>query len=144
MPSDAIFELITSGKTVTAAMEKNPTRQIDEVAHEVFPEKPQTATKSTKLRTHDEYTKEDLDRAEQCGKFPYRPSDLFLKVSYLSACTTLDLNSLEDVFGRVGHARAWTSQEYVLACSHGLVRSHSHECYFLVRPRTASHAFQAD
>lgn len=70
-----------SGKTVTAAMEKDPTKRIDDVAHEVFPEKARTATRSKKPKTHDEYTKEDLDRAAQSGKFPYRPSDLFLKAS---------------------------------------------------------------
>ncbi len=80
MPSDAIYQLVTSGKTVTAAMEQDPTKAVDDVAHEVFPEKARTATRSRKLRTHDEYTKEEIDRAEQCGKFPYRPSDLFLKV----------------------------------------------------------------
>lgn len=80
MPSDAIYQLVTSGKTVTAALEADPTKAIDQIAQQVFPEKPQTAKKSRKVRMHDEYTKEDLDRAAECGKFPYRPSDLFLKV----------------------------------------------------------------
>jgi hypothetical protein len=34
-----------------------------------------------KAKGHDDYTHDDLDRAAKCGKFPYRPSDLFLKAS---------------------------------------------------------------
>lgn len=83
MPSNAIYELVTSGKSVTAALEQNPTRAVADVACEVFPEKSRTSTSSGKLRTHDEYTEEDLNRAAECGKFPYRPSDLFLKVRHL-------------------------------------------------------------
>ena len=80
MPSEAIYQLATNPKTVTAAMEKNPTGRVLDVAYEVFSEKPQTATRSKKIRLSEDFTPEDLDRAEQCGKFPYRPSDLFLKV----------------------------------------------------------------
>lgn len=88
MPSDAILALVTSGKTVTAALAQslsqnpNSTESIADVARRVFPEKPETSvkSKSRKVRTHGEYTQEDLDRAERCGRFPYRPSDLFLKV----------------------------------------------------------------
>ncbi|KAI0801970.1 hypothetical protein BC629DRAFT_1591626 [Irpex lacteus] len=96
MPSDAIYQLVTSGKTVTAAMEQDPTKAVDDVAHEVFPEKARTATRSRKLRTHDEYTKEEIDRAEQCGKFPYRPSDLFLKI-YLDVLDTLEHGPLKNM-----------------------------------------------
>ena len=81
MPSDAIYELCTSGKSVTAAMQEDPNQVVADVARKVFPTRERTATRSTKVRLHDEYTQEDLDRAEQCGKFPYRPSDLFLRVS---------------------------------------------------------------
>ena len=80
MPSEVIYQLATTDKTVTAAMEKDPTARILDVAYKVFPEKLQTAKRSRKLRTSEEFTQEDLDRAEQCGRFPYRPSDLFLKV----------------------------------------------------------------
>lgn len=79
-PSEAIYQLATTEKTVTAAMQQDPSARILDVAYKVFTEKPQVAKRFKKLRTHDEFTKEDLDRAEQCGRFPYRPSDLFLKV----------------------------------------------------------------
>lgn len=80
MSSQAIYDLATSGKTVTAAMEDNPAQAVADASAKVFPDKPQTAKRSKKLRLHDEYTQELLNRASQCGKFPYRPSDLFLKV----------------------------------------------------------------
>lgn len=80
MSSQAIYDLTTSGKTVTAAMEDDPAQVVADASAKVFPDKPQTAKRSKKLRLHDEYTQELLDRAAQCGKFPYRPSDLFLKV----------------------------------------------------------------
>lgn len=95
MPSDAIYRLATDLKTVTAAMEQNPTGRILDVAYSVFTEKPQTAKRSKKLRLSEEFTPEDLDRAEQCGKFPYRPSDLFLKVR----CARLRLCVLESMTG---------------------------------------------
>ena len=83
MPAQAIYELCTSNKTVTAAMEKEPTAVVLDVARKVFPEKPQTAvaSRSKKVRLHDDYTEEDLEKAEKCGKFPYKPSPLFLRVS---------------------------------------------------------------
>ena len=83
MPSDTVYALCTSGKTVTAAMEQDPTQAPAEVARKVFPEKAQTSTRSSKVRTHDEYTEEDLERALKCGNFPKRPSDLFLRVRCL-------------------------------------------------------------
>ncbi|THG97953.1 hypothetical protein EW026_g4144 [Hermanssonia centrifuga] len=96
MPSEAIYKLVTSGKTVTAAMEQDPTQVIDDVAHNVFPEKAQKATKSKKVRTHDDFTEEDLNRAEQCAKFPYRPSDLFLKM-YCNVLDTLERGPLKNM-----------------------------------------------
>ena len=80
MPSEAIYQLATDQKTVTAAVEQDPTARILDVASKVFTERPQTAKRSKKLRLSEEFTPEDLDRAEQCGRCPYRPSDLFLKV----------------------------------------------------------------
>ncbi|KAF8573891.1 hypothetical protein K439DRAFT_1373981, partial [Ramaria rubella] len=37
----------------------------------------------------EDYTQEDLDRAAKCGRFPYRPSDLFLKM-YSDVLDTLE------------------------------------------------------
>ncbi|KAI0685630.1 hypothetical protein BC835DRAFT_1383153 [Cytidiella melzeri] len=96
MPSDAIYKLFTGGKTVTAAMEEDPKQAIDKVAEKVFPEKAKTATKSKHMRVHDSYTKEELDRAAECGKFPYRPSDLFLKM-YVDVLDTLEHGPLKNM-----------------------------------------------
>jgi hypothetical protein len=80
MPSDAIYQLITANTSVTAATEEYPTARILDIAHWTFTQKPRVLKRPRKFRSHDEFTKEDLDRAVQCGKFPYRPSDLFLMV----------------------------------------------------------------
>jgi hypothetical protein len=37
---------------------------------------------STKI--HDDYSNVDLDKVASRGRFPYRPSDLFLKVSFFN------------------------------------------------------------
>lgn len=83
---DATYKLITSGKTVTAAVEQDLTQAIDDMARNAFPqpEDSETPYRSSRLRTYDGYTQEDLGRAAQCGNFPYRPSDLFLKASPVS------------------------------------------------------------
>lgn len=84
MPSDQVYQLATSQKTVSGALkeavETNPQARILDVAYKVFPEKPETSTRSKRLRVHEDFTAEELDIAEKCGRFPYRPSDLFLKV----------------------------------------------------------------
>lgn len=96
MSSQAIYDLTTSGKTVTAAMEDDPAQVVADASAKVFPDKPQTAKRSKKLRLHDEYTQELLDRAAQCGKFPYRPSDLFLKM-FADVLDTLEHGPLKGV-----------------------------------------------
>lgn len=87
MPFDATYKLIASGQTVTAVVEQDLTQAIDDIAHKIFPQDPETSYRSSRLRTYDGYTQEDLDRTAQCGKFPYRPSDLFLKASSVSILT---------------------------------------------------------
>ena len=84
MPSEQVYQLATSQKTVSGALKEtlvsDPKARILDIAYKVFPEKPETSTRSKKLRTHDDFTEEELDTAEKCGRFPSKPSDLFLKV----------------------------------------------------------------
>lgn len=81
MPHESIIALATTPKSVTQAMEHDPAARPLDVAAQVFPEKPRTAKRSKALRVHtDDFPPEELDAAARCGRFPYRPSDLFLKV----------------------------------------------------------------
>jgi hypothetical protein len=78
MPSDGLIALCTSEDTVTRALERNPTAGPFKVGEELFKKGHGSSVRRT--RGHGDYTPEELDRTAKCGKFPYRPSDLFLKV----------------------------------------------------------------
>lgn len=84
MPSETILNLATAKDTVTKAVSENPTEEITKVARRLFPDH---STGKIHSKRGDVYTSEDLDRAEKCGRFPYRPSDLFLKASITSIYT---------------------------------------------------------
>lgn len=73
MPSQRIVELCASQETVIAAIAANPKQPVTKAAKSLF-----------KNHSHANDVHKDgseLDIAAQCGKFPYRPSDLFLTVS---------------------------------------------------------------
>jgi hypothetical protein len=86
--SDNIISLSKSGSTVASALSKAPEQACHKVWLELYP-KPFVLKRIYQRFAikHDLYygrgdpTQDDLDRAAQCGNFPYRPSDLFLKVS---------------------------------------------------------------
>jgi hypothetical protein len=83
MPSDAILALATGSETVTSILAKDPNQDADALAERLFPKKPVSGGHGAvrrALKGHSDYSPEDLARAEQCGKFPLKPSDLFLKV----------------------------------------------------------------
>jgi hypothetical protein len=80
MPSDQLIALCTSEDTVTRVLEKNPAEGPAKAAEQLFKKHMHGSPRIGKPRAFHEYTLEDLDRAARCGKFPYRPSDLFLKV----------------------------------------------------------------
>ncbi|EKM54954.1 uncharacterized protein PHACADRAFT_255202 [Phanerochaete carnosa HHB-10118-sp] len=100
MPSEQVFQLATAHKTVngavTEALATDPKARILDIAYKVFPEKPETSSRSKKLRIHDDFTKEELDAVEKCGQFPYRPSDLFLKI-YSNVLDTLEHGPLKNM-----------------------------------------------
>jgi hypothetical protein len=86
MPSDIILELTNSTDTLTKAVSNNPHDEITSLAQKLYAKQVTAGGSAAKKKlgrskTHEDYTLEDLDRAAKCGKFPYRPSDLFLKVS---------------------------------------------------------------
>jgi hypothetical protein len=75
MPSDHVLQLCSFDETVVSELALNPDHEVVKVVKKLK----QSWSKSDKSdnRSHDD---DDLDRAAKCGKFPYRPSDLFLKV----------------------------------------------------------------
>ena len=126
-------------------MEQDPTQAPAEVARKVFPEKARTSTKSSKVRLHDDYTQEDLDRAAQCGKFPNRPSDLFLRVCrrcnmiYAQRMSDCAFTRAPDVLRRFGYPRARSSQGYVFAVIDWVFRSRPNFSDFVVCPTQRHH-----
>ena len=84
MPSDALVALATGCETITSVLAKNPNQDIDTLAEHLFPKKLVSGGNGEAvqraLKGHPDYPPEDLARAERCGQFPLKPSDLFLKV----------------------------------------------------------------
>lgn len=85
--SDHLIELCNHDDTIASTLQKKQDSPVHAIWEALYP-KPFVLKRLVNRFTikHDLYhgrgdpTKEDLDRAEKCGKFPYRPSDLFLKV----------------------------------------------------------------
>ncbi|EJD48647.1 hypothetical protein AURDEDRAFT_136013 [Auricularia subglabra TFB-10046 SS5] len=85
MPSAKVVALCQSKDTLTGAVAASPTRPIGQVGKTLY-EKTGTlrrisnSVSSKPIEKDPVPTPEDLDAAEKCGRFPYRPSDLFLKI----------------------------------------------------------------
>ncbi|TDL14124.1 hypothetical protein BD410DRAFT_797330 [Rickenella mellea] len=86
MPSDNVLHLTQSTETVTAALAASPHSAVDQIVKGLFKSHPHHSKESPAGEN-------ELDRAAQCGKFPYRPSDLFLRI-YNDVLTTLDKDPL--------------------------------------------------
>ena len=88
MPSDALVALATGSETITSTLAKNPNQDIDTLAERLFSKKlvngGNCEAVQRALKGHPDYSPEDLARAERCGQFPLKPSDLFLKVRALA------------------------------------------------------------
>lgn len=87
MPSDYLHSLCTSAPSVASELAKAPDQTIDSIIGKLRKE----FKLKTKVGDHEENNREktardELDHVAACGKFPHRPSDLFLRVS-----TTLKL-----------------------------------------------------
>lgn len=80
MPPQTIYDLFLGGRTLTHEVADNPNERILKLAEKLFASVSLDTKQVKEYRTSEDYSKEDLDRAFQCGKFPYRPSDLFLMV----------------------------------------------------------------
>ena len=130
MPSDTILSLASSGTTVTKAVANNPTEEIANIAHKLYSDKRAlgagaTRKESKKSKGHGDYTHDDLDRAAKCGKFPYRPSDLFLKASTLLVVDLLRRDRRPDILRCFGHPRARSIVRDGVSSFTGVVGHHS-------------------
>jgi len=87
MISDKVYKLCTSSESVSSLLAKDPTLAPGEAWKKLYShyDAEEKESKST-ARTHrDEITPSDLKRAAECGKWgPTQPSELFLKVRFLS------------------------------------------------------------
>ncbi|KAI0050745.1 hypothetical protein FA95DRAFT_1535710 [Auriscalpium vulgare] len=92
MPSDHVLQLCASSETVTAALAKQPNQPVSKIVKELFG-KGGAAVKEHTTATKDDHHADDLQKAERCGKFPSKPSELFLKI-YNDVLTTLDSDPL--------------------------------------------------
>jgi hypothetical protein len=87
MPSQHVTELCSSSDTVTKTLAENPTQEVSKIASKLFKKSSVISQLGSRFTTTKQYggtdaeEKERLDKAAECAKFPYRPSDLFLKVS---------------------------------------------------------------
>lgn len=107
MVSERVYNLTHSDKTLTSALAANPKESPGELGKKLYEEhhhgihnpsasggivstvksmlKSGSTPEEAKAATaEDEPSKEDLDRAAECGRFGTRPSDLFLKVCLVS------------------------------------------------------------
>lgn len=75
MPSQHVIQLCASNETVISALAAEPGKEPTKLANSLFKKNLHSHADSDANRDET-----DLDRAARCGKFPYRPSDLFLKV----------------------------------------------------------------
>lgn len=88
--SDKVYNLTHATETVQSVVAQDPSKPIGEVAEKLYKihakDEGKIASEKMKIMfggTADRGaipTKEELDRAAECGKFGRRPSDLFLKV----------------------------------------------------------------
>ena len=85
MPSQRVVQLCNSEDTLTKAQAERPTTPVKHNRKRIFGSgKP--GAKTEKADEVKEKEEDALKSAEKCGKFPYTPSELFLKVSEL-VCT---------------------------------------------------------
>ncbi|KAG8888426.1 hypothetical protein FRB98_007638 [Tulasnella sp. 332] len=110
MISDNIWNLTHGTETITSFVAAHPDDAPEQVSAKLFPMSKKEASKGiigslktalggkdqTRGTAHIDPTPDDLERTAQCGRFPTRPSDLFLKI-YHNILQTLDEDPMADV-----------------------------------------------
>jgi hypothetical protein len=84
MPSDELLSLSTHVQTIASALERDPSASPAALASQLCPRlksgRAPSLLKNKSQRHWEDYTIDDLDRAERCGRFGRRPGELFLRV----------------------------------------------------------------
>ena len=83
MASEHLRELCTTAPSIASELAKNDTEAIDKVIKRLIKEWKEGASRKAQKENDKVDDAERMERALACGKFPYRPSDLFLKVCLL-------------------------------------------------------------
>jgi hypothetical protein len=80
MVSRHVFELCTSPNTLITALEKEPDQPVSKLVNQLF------RNRGTPKKQHPNVppSQDDLDLVAKCGNFPYRPSNIFLQVRFIS------------------------------------------------------------
>ncbi|KDQ09583.1 hypothetical protein BOTBODRAFT_178962 [Botryobasidium botryosum FD-172 SS1] len=86
--SDHVLHLCASTETIASELAKDPSQPVEKVVEAL--RKKWNREDGSQPKHEEAYS---LDRAAECGKFPYRPSDLFLKI-YSDVLGTLNADSL--------------------------------------------------
>ena len=115
MPSQRVVQLCNSQETVTRAQAERPKTPVKHNRKRIFGSGKPGAKTEKKVA---DVEKEDgsWKSAEKCGQFPYTPSELFLKVSYLAwVCRTRVSSASPD--GRTRCARRALAPAVTSECS---------------------------
>lgn len=143
MVSKRVFDLTHSDKTLTSVLAANPKESPGELGKRLYEEyhhgvhnpsatggilstvksmltSGSTAEEAKAATAEDEPSKEDLDRAAECGRFGTRPSDLFLKVrrvAYLYATPRQYIGTAHDACVRCPRLFPWARMLFFLSLS---------------------------
>ncbi|KAL5533428.1 hypothetical protein ACEPAF_5204 [Sanghuangporus sanghuang] len=80
MSNEYVRELCRNAPSIAEELAKDPSRSVDQVVKSMRREWRARRKESGRTKPVFSGEKDRLDRAAECGKFPYRPSELFLKV----------------------------------------------------------------
>ncbi|KAL5511953.1 hypothetical protein ACEPAH_5172 [Sanghuangporus vaninii] len=80
MSNEYVRELCGSAPSLAEELAKDPNRSVDQVVKSMRQEWRARRKEGGRTKPVFSGEKDRLDRAAECGKFPYRPSELFLKV----------------------------------------------------------------
>ena len=93
MASEHLQELCSNAPSIAAAYAKEDSQPIDKVIKQLIKEWKEGASKKNRKENDKIDEAERMERALACGKFPHRPSELFLKVC-LTIASTLNLDAI--------------------------------------------------
>lgn len=80
MASEHLQELCANAPSIASAYSREDAAPIDKVIKQLIKEWKNGASTKNRKENSNVSEVERIERAMACGKFPYRPSDLFLKV----------------------------------------------------------------